>query len=406
HCLLLFNIIIGSIVCHFGGFDLPWWGVLMALALAVVSILPIGIVQAISGQQVGLNVMSELVIGLILPGRIAAVMAFKTLSYMAMYQGLLMVSDLKLGHYVKVPPRAMFLAQLSSTLVSSVINVFVAFSIYESFGRDPNLRVVDEDPNSPKLWKIQTNSYNVFLNAGAIWGAIGPSRFFGPTSPYYATLLGFPIGLLAPLIPYLLHRYFPTSFFHLINIPLLLHGPRRLSAPPAPISSPPSSSASSSTTTQNAIVTHGERKHAYVLSAALDSGLAVSLAVVFACVQSNAAYLVPFPAWLLNRADGEVCAPEVYLTCMDHRRWGMGLIGLMCRVKRTIRFVIRLIFREIMFRAATCNDFCCSRASSSFLLFSFFVSYCGFITYTWYQFFSFEFLFVLSTYLYIKQRFV
>ncbi|KAJ3098031.1 hypothetical protein HDU97_004364, partial [Phlyctochytrium planicorne] len=39
-----------------GGFDLPWWGVILGLALAVVSILPIGIIQAISGQAIGLNV--------------------------------------------------------------------------------------------------------------------------------------------------------------------------------------------------------------------------------------------------------------------------------------------------------------------------------------------------------------
>ncbi|KAJ3281750.1 hypothetical protein HDU76_008860, partial [Blyttiomyces sp. JEL0837] len=88
--LLAVNLVIGIVVCQFGGFGLPWWGVILGLALAIVSIIPIGVIQAISGQQIGLNVMSEFMIGLILPGRIAAVMAFKTLSYMAMSQGLLL----------------------------------------------------------------------------------------------------------------------------------------------------------------------------------------------------------------------------------------------------------------------------------------------------------------------------
>ena len=99
-------------VCQWGGFDLPFWGVIIALILASSTIIPIGIIQAISGQQIGLNVISEFLIGLILPGRIAAVMSFKTLSYMAMFQGLFLVSDLKLGHYMKIGPRTMFFTQL------------------------------------------------------------------------------------------------------------------------------------------------------------------------------------------------------------------------------------------------------------------------------------------------------
>jgi hypothetical protein len=74
------------------------WGILLAIALSVISIIPIGIIQGISGQQIGLNVMSEFLIGLIIPGKLVAVMSFKTLSYIAMQQGLTLVADLKLGY--------------------------------------------------------------------------------------------------------------------------------------------------------------------------------------------------------------------------------------------------------------------------------------------------------------------
>ncbi|KAJ3218186.1 hypothetical protein HDU67_006448 [Dinochytrium kinnereticum] len=351
--LLLVNAIAAICVCQFGGFDLPWWGVVLGLALAVVSILPIGIIQAISGQQIGLNVMSEFIIGLILPGRIAAVMAFKTLSYMAMYQGLLLVSDLKLGHYVKVPPRSMFIAQLVATVMSSIINVFVAFRIYESFGRDLGVRLKEDDLSSPYLWRIQSdpplgwtaNNYNIFLNAGAIWGAIGPARFFGPGSPYFGTLLGFVIGLLAPIIPYLLHRAFPNSYWHLVNVPLIAIVP-----------------GSGVGSVRSDLITplvigilmnyfvkkyrHGWwRRHSYVLSAALDSGLAISLTFVFAAFHGNAWFQVPFPAWLLNRADGEVCAPEAYLTCMEHRRWGNGFNGTYVQSKEKDPFCYGINFQ-------------------------------------------------------------
>jgi hypothetical protein len=48
---------------------LPWWGLLVAVGLAVVLALPIGIIQALSNVQIGLNVLTEMVCGYMLPGR-------------------------------------------------------------------------------------------------------------------------------------------------------------------------------------------------------------------------------------------------------------------------------------------------------------------------------------------------
>ncbi|KAJ3186399.1 hypothetical protein HK101_009677 [Irineochytrium annulatum] len=334
--LLLISLVAGCAVGEWGGFGLPWWGTVLGLGLAVVSVIPLGVLQAISGQGMGLNVMSEILIGFILPGRIAAVMAFKTISYMAMYQGLTLVSDLKLGHYLKIPPRDMFVSQLFSTVIAAILNVYMAEMIYESFGRDRELRTDPSDPNSPFMWKLQSkpqlgwtaNSYNVFLNAGAIWGSIGPLRFFGPSSPYRYTLLAFPLGLLLPLIPWHLHRRLTAlsrpSYWHLVNVPLLAMFPNSgAGAVRAEIVSP---------LAVGVIVNYFIKKHrpawwrgyAYVLSAGLDSGLAVALAVIFFGFQWDAGWQIPFPPWMFNRADGEICAPEFYLTCMDNQIWGGG----------------------------------------------------------------------------------
>ncbi|KAJ3014408.1 UNVERIFIED_CONTAM: hypothetical protein HDU68_000292 [Siphonaria sp. JEL0065] len=122
--LLALNAIGAIGVCEWGGFQLHWYGVLGGIALALISIVPIGVLQAISGQQIGLNVVSELIAGFIYPGKdlfrccflndnnfqgqILPVMTFKTVSYMSMYKALDLVADLKLGHYMKIAPRAMF----------------------------------------------------------------------------------------------------------------------------------------------------------------------------------------------------------------------------------------------------------------------------------------------------------
>ncbi|CAG8775348.1 16301_t:CDS:2, partial [Racocetra fulgida] len=55
-----------------------------------------GVIQAISNNQIGLNVLTEMVCGYVLPGRPIANVYFKCYGYMAMYQCLLLVSDLKL----------------------------------------------------------------------------------------------------------------------------------------------------------------------------------------------------------------------------------------------------------------------------------------------------------------------
>ncbi|KAJ3115089.1 hypothetical protein HDU96_001201 [Phlyctochytrium bullatum] len=332
--VLAVNAVASIVVCQFGGFDLPWWGVLLGLALAVVSILPIGVILAISGQAIGLNVMSEFLIGLILPGRTAAVMAFKTLSYMAMNQGLSLVGDLKLGHYMKIPPRAMFMAQLVSTVVAAIVNVFVAKGVYESFGKTC-VTSADGTTNC-NIWKLQTKDaplgwtstgYNVFLNAGAIWGAIGPARFFGPGSPYQWTLIGFAIGAVMPIIPWLLHKRFPNGYWHLVNIPLIAVFPTEVGS------------------TRSNMITPllvglffnyflRRRHHAwwqrynYVTAAALDSGLAICVTVIFFCFtlgigarNASEANRI-FPYWALNPYDGEYCAPSWYITCSENANWG------------------------------------------------------------------------------------
>lgn len=86
--------------------------------IAFVYTIPIGMIQAITNTQVGLNVITELIIGYMLPGRPIAMMMFKTYGYITMAQALTFTSDFKLGHYMKIPPRPMFWCQVVATGLS------------------------------------------------------------------------------------------------------------------------------------------------------------------------------------------------------------------------------------------------------------------------------------------------
>ena len=67
-------------------------------------------------QQVGLNVITELIIGYLYPGKPLANVAFKTYGYISMTQAIMFLQDFKLGHYMKIPPKSMFLVQVMADL--------------------------------------------------------------------------------------------------------------------------------------------------------------------------------------------------------------------------------------------------------------------------------------------------
>jgi OPT oligopeptide transporter protein len=82
-------------------------------------------IRAITNQQVGLNVITELIIGYALPGKPIAMMLFKTWGYITMSQALTFTSDFKLGHYKKIPPRTMFSSQIIATIIAGTVQLGV-----------------------------------------------------------------------------------------------------------------------------------------------------------------------------------------------------------------------------------------------------------------------------------------
>lgn len=82
--------------------------------------MPLGVIESVSGVHIGLNVISELVGGFIVPGKAIAMNMFKAYGCVTLTNALRFSQDLKLGHYAKIPPRSMFRAQIAATLVSII----------------------------------------------------------------------------------------------------------------------------------------------------------------------------------------------------------------------------------------------------------------------------------------------
>ncbi|PHH62849.1 hypothetical protein CDD81_6649 [Ophiocordyceps australis] len=149
---------------------LPWWAYIICILIGVIFFVPIGMVQAITNQQTGLNVITEMIIGYMLPGRPVAMMLFKSWGYMLSFNGLTYISDMKVGHYMKIPPRSMFAAQAFAVVWLS----FVQIATYNFLRGN-----IDGICTKEQTQGLTCPGARTFFNASVIWGLVGPKRVFG-----------------------------------------------------------------------------------------------------------------------------------------------------------------------------------------------------------------------------------
>jgi OPT family oligopeptide transporter len=153
----------------------PFWALVFCIALALIFCLPLTIIYAITNQMVGLNVLSELLGGYVVPGRPIANMIFKVYGDNILQQAMRFTSDLKLGHYMKIPPRVMFMAQTVATIISCFVVVTVQRLLLDNV---PGICTREQRSG------FVCPSSTAFAQASIIWGGIGPIRLFGKDSTY------------------------------------------------------------------------------------------------------------------------------------------------------------------------------------------------------------------------------
>lgn len=298
HVMLGASLILSLALCIFmkDQVQMPWWGLLFAAGLALIFTLPIGIITATTNQTPGLNIITEYLMGVILPGRPIANVCFKTYGYISMTQAVSFLNDFKLGHYMKIPPRSMFVVQSVGTIIAGTVNIAVAWwllTTIENICQDQLL-----PPNSP--WTCPGD--RVFFDASVIWGLVGPKRIFGQLGNYSALNWFFLGGAVGPLLVWLLHKAFPKQqWIQLINLPVLLGATAAM--PPA------------TTLNFNSWIFVGIlfnffvfryrknwwQRYNYILSAAMDAGLAFMGVLLYFSVSMEDKGL----SWW--GADGEHC---------------------------------------------------------------------------------------------------
>ncbi|UKZ47228.1 hypothetical protein TrVGV298_001444 [Trichoderma virens] len=245
---------------------LPWYGLLLALAIGAIFFIPNGIIMAITNQHSSIYLICQLICGVAFPGRPIANMVFVTYGYISSAQGIKFASDLKLGHYMKIPPTHhigvlnwMF-ANVKGICTPEAVNGFTC----------PIARV--------------------HFNGSILWGVVGPGEFFGSSAIYRSLVWCFPLGALLPIPLWLYSRHKKHSLIRKVNLPVIFGAMGWI---------PPATGLNFSVWALvcfffNYLIKRRANawwgKYTMTLSAALDSGLAFGIVIVF--------FVFIYPGWM------------------------------------------------------------------------------------------------------------
>lgn len=154
--------------------ETPLWGVFFTIVINFLFLVPITIIASVTGFSFGLNVLVELIVGYTIPNSGLALITLKAYGYNIDSQASNYITDQKLAHYCKIPPRAIFRGQIISTFVSVFVALFIT-----------NWQI----DNIPDLChggqkdKLVCPGANTFFFASIQYGEIGPAKMFGGVYP-------------------------------------------------------------------------------------------------------------------------------------------------------------------------------------------------------------------------------
>ncbi|EYE98609.1 OPT oligopeptide transporter [Aspergillus ruber CBS 135680] len=194
-CMILNIVAIAlSIAAVFGWPTYTTVGVIFfGILLALVFTIPTNVIAATTGMEVEFNVLAEFIGGVWQPGNALAMNFFKCFGYITTAHALDFANDLKLAHYVKVPPRQTFWAQVVAVFISALVTAGVM-----------NFQIM----NIPDLCE-----------------SIGARRVFGSGGHYTSLLSAFLIGFALPFIFYFIQRRVPRiHWFNKVHPVMLLTG--------------------------------------------------------------------------------------------------------------------------------------------------------------------------------------
>ncbi|KAK9464220.1 OPT oligopeptide transporter protein-domain-containing protein [Lipomyces oligophaga] len=203
--LLAISIVFGIIAVACYPAETPVWVVIVAILVTIALLIPFIVLYSTTGYFMSINNLGTILGGYMVPGSGLACIFTRTFAYGVDERSETVVGDLKLAHYGKIPPRAVFRGQVLAT----IIMIFITSGAVEM------LITGSEDfcswTNPSKF--VCTFAHTLYADS-LLMGVIGPHRTFDQLYPTFkwAFLIGACIS--API--YVARKYSMryTRYFH------------------------------------------------------------------------------------------------------------------------------------------------------------------------------------------------
>jgi OPT family small oligopeptide transporter len=211
---LIISIVVALVIIYKTDSTLPWWGFLISILLATLSILFFGTLYAITGLQFIIQPFIQMIGGFIHPGKPMANMYFVLFGYNSVNQALLLMRDLKIAQYTKLPPRAAFTAQIIGTLLGSILNFTLMNSIID------NQREILLSVQGTNIWSgQQPQQYN---SQAIAWGALS-HQLFAIGKRYQFVAWAYVIGFLVPVPFWIAYKLWPRLRTNYLYTPVICY---------------------------------------------------------------------------------------------------------------------------------------------------------------------------------------
>ncbi|CAF3616206.1 unnamed protein product [Didymodactylos carnosus] len=216
------------IVMHLGHF-MKWYFVCAGVGVALVYILPTGILAAKTNQILNIKAIGYIIGAVAISDNPIGFLTFKTFVIQTQIQALTLILYLKLSHFMKIPPRALF----STVVIGTSVSVLTSYAMADYF-----LNNIKDICVNNVNWTCPHTTHS-WVSVDSLWGEnilSSQTAFIPPTGIYSSMLWFFLIGALLPIpfwllnekywhrIKWLKHVHFPLIFFVGSLIPTMAAG--------------------------------------------------------------------------------------------------------------------------------------------------------------------------------------
>ncbi len=187
-----------------------WYECFFAFFVPIFLVLPFGMIASITGQSIqnpSVYYLFVIIATSLWVNDKSTMLAFITIGYSTFCQTLQLVTNMKLGHYMKIAPRTLFLVQVIACLITPSLSIGIQFYYFEKGG------FITNKTTAGAVGSFQATSVGAAIDE--------QTKFFGLTNWKNRNLLySLLFGAVLPLpFWYATRRW---NWCRLIHIPLIL----------------------------------------------------------------------------------------------------------------------------------------------------------------------------------------